>query len=671
MFNPPTGPAGRGPVVTDPITRFLDWAGSTLILAGVALGWIVPNLFLPHGLGIHLTTFGIMLCLAYVLLDTRHRQVLYLLVLVSPLLMHAAGRPVHVQTFPLAAASAWGTAAFLRGRRVVPRGVPVIFGVFIVILGALTFFREMDFHWLTAWEWEGQINLYFMTHRDAARMISVECGRILGGLLALGWMMDEDPKQRHDVLRALVYAGTAGSILALIQTNWGIHFLNPSYWAGLGRASGVFQDANMQGLLSAATLILIPYVLDLEGRRGLWAGFLALVNAAGLFATGCRAALLWIMVFLVMFLVFTVLSRFREPGWWRRVSRTYRTHLIFTGVFLVLFGIWLIWARPNLLLRLAMEIHPGVPGEGAATQLKAAAGLGSRLFYWQTATRVGESHPAFGVGPGAYLIYMADELRRADETRIPDTALNWYLQQWVDFGFLGVLLLGALWLPVLRGIKKPSLFTAALWSGWLAVLFFTPPQHAAMTMIMWILAGATLWTSPQGFHLKGGSKRLCAGWAVAAILYLAAAGYWNGYRRTPSRRLAAYGIESRLYGVYPDEFWPGIGRFRWTRPWFGFSIPDGKHCLALTVWIGRPPPARGPVSLEVYVNETPAPPARSLLRDEVQTLFIPLPGPVPKHAFLRFHVHPPWRPRDYGSPDPRRLGVPLKSYAWRNNCPSS
>lgn len=627
---------------------------------------VVISISLRQALRLHLGLFILCFLIFGVLRSRLPIWLMLVLTLSSPLLMHIIGHPILVQTLPLCVLSAWGLTGSVKKESVSSGVLLLLFAAFFLALSVLTAFREMGYEFLSGFRWMEQINLYNMTHLDALKLIAYECGRVLSGVLSWVLLSSINGSSRRHILLGFTGLATVGSFLALVQQVTDIAFLNPTYWSELHRASGLFQDSNMQGMLSALGIILPVRIMSFDGRHAWLTTVVMLVNGAGLFATGSRTSLLWIVLFFVLYGAFTVFQSLRRNSW-RELLMEHRYTWVVAGLVIIALAVWVVYTRPSLWLRLSLEIGAERKDPGLTFHFSRAAGLGSRQFYWVTAVKIAREHWWSGVGPGAYPIYMTDYLARSRDAHLPDTALNWYLQQWADFGLMGCALVLYLLAPMIKNVRF-NVFNGALWLGWLVSIAFTPPQHTAMTILMWGLAALTLW--PPGGLMRPmiPSRKWLGTWLIFACFFIVAFALY-GRSETPLQRLTRNGVTSRLFGFYGKEYWPGIGSFQWTQAWFGFTVPaEGPRCLMLRAWLGRPPGALKPVTLEPYLDGEKMAFSLVINSDTLQNIIIPLTKQPSSHSLLQVRVNPPWKPHEYGSTDNRTLGIAIASYRWLPKC---
>ncbi len=135
-----------------------------------------------------------------------------------------------------------------------------------------------------------------------------------------------------------------------------------------------------------------------------------------------------------------------------------------TAVVLVIFCAAMIWQRDYRVEGLALALALGVVALMAAPRAEAflervqhsfpdAKGDDMRLGVWQTGLQMWEDHVAWGVGPG-HFNYRYRQYRPALLQRQPVRVHNEYINVLTDWGLVGGVLVGVVWVVFWRGVYQ-------------------------------------------------------------------------------------------------------------------------------------------------------------------------------------------------------------------------
>lgn len=184
--------------------------------------------------------------------------------------------------------------------------------------------------------------------------------------------------------------------------------------------------------------LLIPEVL-FKSAKG-YKGFVILTNGIlilGLILSYSRSA--W-LGFLVLIIIITL----RNP--W-----------VILGVFLM--GLVLIFSLQDFNVDAVTAGHPVIKRLLSVMNFQDDPNFLERLYVWKSSLRIGSDHMLSGIGLGNIPFYRQIEIYRQPESiMLMPHPHNIFLQFWVSFGVLGVMLFGLiLWTGFYRAINQTSI----------------------------------------------------------------------------------------------------------------------------------------------------------------------------------------------------------------------
>jgi hypothetical protein len=489
----------------------------------------------------------------------------------------------------------------------------------------------------------------------------------LVGVLWLDWLFANvepaNPESRvpNPVLGLLVGA-TLASLVAIYQGTVNIAFLSGGVWPGLRRAAGTLLDANAYGIVAAfagpLAFVSIPS-LRLRHTRMTQAAALA-INWAGVWMSGSRTAFICGALGTLL-LVYELLRSSKRTGEEARDSSS----LLAGAVALVL-----------VLIGIAGAIGPF--RRIAAGANIPFADLWSRGGYGTVALRMIRDYPLTGVGIGSFNWMATDYWRLIAHDRLPfDNAQNWWRHQVVELGILGSLPLIAwslliAWLAFTRRSPAANRVETATLRGLLigvglASMLGVPTQNPiALLIFFYLVARFENLTNPRTANLgipnpRTPNPRTRFGlWLAGALIAVVYASGQLVLARGTLKPVTRAERTNRDYiiGTYPGELLPQ-GSFRWTKKRATFALSAPSRYLIIRFHVAHPDV--GTHSVKVRVT-TPCQTLvdESLTDAEVNGRAFQLAEGQSRVVFDT-EVSRTWRPADFGTADPRELGMAVEA----------
>jgi hypothetical protein len=498
------------------------------------------------------------------------------------------------------------------------------------------------------------------------------------GLILIDWLFaifgqEEQTRFQQRVLLPLGLGWGGAWLVGVYQSSVDSGFVNPGFWAVMGRASGTLMDANPFGMV-AALWGAIGLVLVLGGKptpsgvptasRLAFAGAGLAASWYGLWISGSRSALGAGVVILLFAL-------WQFKGLVRQLPRR---RLAGLGAAAVLVGVvWIGASSSSLMVGPWERLAEQRPSASIASVRAAAIELWDRNWYGTTAVRIIADSPYVGVGVGSFHLLVPDVSYELGHGRLePDNAQNWFRHQLAEFGVLGsvgsmVWVALFLWLlitgrPVAGAATSAHLVRGALVALGLASLVGMPTQNAAMVITFWVLVfWYTVLVRPldrPGLSWLAGGRMWTAVWVVAFV-YVAGLTYvsWVDLRVPYRAQRADWDY---AYGFFePDA--PGTAdEFRWASRRALAVVPLTDRWIEVTAWTHHPDVRERPVDLKVWIDGVP-------LIESQRTGGEPITAAVripegQERVLIETEVDRTWRPSDQGEADTRELGPGVR---WR------
>jgi hypothetical protein len=489
----------------------------------------------------------------------------------------------------------------------------------------------------------------------------------LTAVLWLDWLFSSSRNADSDGLQpvlGLLVGATIASIVAIYQGTVDIAFLSGGIWPDLRRAAGTLLDANAFGTIAAfagpLAFVAIP-ALHLRHSRTLQAAALA-VNWGGAWMSGSRTAFVCGALGTLLLVYALVRTRTRDT------EANHHTSSLLAG------------AAAMVLVLIGVAGAVG-PFRRFVADNAAAADLWSRGGYGTVATQMIRDYPAVGVGIGSFNWMASDYWRVIAHDRLPfDNAQNWWRHQIAELGIVGslpIVLWSVLiaWLVLTRRSPVRNRVEAATLRGLLvglgiASLLGVPTQNPIVLLMFFYLAARfEILTNPlpgTGSPIPDPRSPMAPGsiasslWPAALLIPVVYAGGQAVLARGPLQPVARAESTSRDYvvGTYPGE--PSAeGTFRWTRKQATFALNAPSKYLVIRVHIEHPDADMRPVQVRLGTS------CQTLLDlsvsdATVQTRAVELPDGEHRVVFSS-EVSRTWRPSDFGSDDPRTLGLAVKT----------
>ena len=471
---------------------------------------------------------------------------------------------------------------------------------------------------------------------------------------AIAARLAADPVSLPRSAHAFWIGASAASVVAVVQGALDLDFLNPPFWASLGRATGTMLEANGYGHTAAlAGPVAFVAIRSLRPSLSAWAWAALGVNWMGVWMSGSRTALLCAGFGAAGLMV----------GLWRAGERASRRHaLIAAGAIVPAAALIVLAAGATGPLRRLAEI----PLDRASlTDFWERGGYGS------IAAQILREYPLTGTGAGTFHYIAPDYWRvTADDALAPDNAQNWWRHQAAELGILG----GAavlLWSAVLAwhvvggraSTSGPGTVSGPVVRGLLAgigvsSLVGVPTQNPVVLIGFLLLAGwlAAIVREP-GPAGAVGDRWTGAAWAVAALLAIAYAGGHVLLARGPLSVAERARRFEREYvsGAHQPEQLPSGAAFRWTDDRSRFVLPARTPWLVIRVRADHPDIGETPVRVMISAR-------CGVVWDDVLRSREPviLAVALPENSRVvdaTVEVGRTWQPSAFGSGDSRDLGV--------------
>jgi hypothetical protein len=377
------------------------------------------------------------------------------------------------------------------------------------------------------------------------------------GLLWFDWLFGARGLDfQATVVLPLVGSALVLSTVTAYQLFVDVHFLNPTVYAFIGRASGPMFDANVSGTLAALWMAgTYAWARRTPSFPPAMAVFLMMMNGLAVWATGSRTAFLAAIIVLVALGAAMAADRGRARG------------LVMIGAALValvavvaLAGL----ANPRIVGPVT-RVWATLPALSAASVREFAVEMWNRNGYGAAATAIFREVPLFGIGVGAYHTLAGTFL--PGELLPPDNAQNWLRHQLVELGLVGAcawvlwFVLFARFVLRIRRTDTPDLWATrgALTAFGVISFLGMPGQDVMVTVSFWTFA---FWyVTAAGVPASHPVPRWA--WAAAATVALVAAAGTAQLAatrlRVPTRSVAStwpysYGISAPERGLTEEGY---------------------------------------------------------------------------------------------------------------------
>jgi hypothetical protein len=422
---------------------------------------------------------------------------------------------------------------------------------------------------------------------------------IVIGILWFDWLLSLDLVFfRRWVAAPLACSSLVVAAVALYQMR-DLSFLSPTLFAGMGRATGTFFDANVTG---AALACWIGGWTALATARGATLRRLLPVIIAllwtGVWATSSRTAFATALVVSVISL-WTVLRA--------RIDRRLAVGAVAIALAVLVLTASLVVSRWH-----TEAVGPIERFASMGTHLFTAEGLRRVLWdrdgYGLVANAMLAQHPLFGVGIGMFH-GMAGQYASG---LVADNAQNWYRHQLAELGVVGsigwiVFVVSFAWWvvrPYRGALSGAAIVRVILIVFALISLVGVPAQDPALAMTFWTMAAWYV-------HLVGtpGPVTPASGraWIAAlAVVCVAAVGTLAAARGSLRPPRLAQSATVDAYSDYVYGFWPpetdGDGQFRWAGRRATIVVPVTGRQFTLSLATNLPDLAERPVHVQAWVD---------------------------------------------------------------------
>ena len=422
---------------------------------------------------------------------------------------------------------------------------------------------------------------------------------IVIGILWFDWLCGGD----QGFLERYVMVPLAAGFVALAgvcvyQMVVDVHFLNPTIFAVIGRASGTLLDANPAGVLAAlwsgGVLLLVVRPESTRWHRVV-ALVLWLLSWGAVWATGSRTAL----ASAVVILGFAGASLTRAFGLRRVMPAAVFAAVVLVGVVSV---------SSTQVSGPIRRLNASIPSRSLSGLEALSRSLWERDGYGVAAHRMIARHPLVGVGLGTY----ERALSEFSDSLPSDNAQNWFRHQLAEFGILGSV--GWLWFVLSFGLwilKRRSggkheaiILIGMLVAFALVSLVGMPGQDSSVAFTLCALMAWYLAIVGQPVrHAPPSWSPLFS--AVVFLVFVGGTGYLAaGELRVPvrvQRERAGEGV-AYSYGFWAPEH-DADGEFRWTRRRATAVVPVSGRVMRLNASVYHSSESQYPVHFKAWVNQ--------------------------------------------------------------------
>lgn len=562
----------------------------------------------------------------------------------------------------------------------------VAWGLVVAVSWPIVFMRETDFAlWVLPLgvsntsvgisPWQANLNVtYFVLGHNV-------------GLLWVDALFRWFPRERREVFTSrivlpLAVAAAIACVVGAYQALVDLAFLSGHVWPHLRRAAGTLADANAFGVIAALWAPgFVVLARGLPQPRSMVVGIGGVALAAmGVLTSGSRTALILLCISLAA-------VAFESVRTWRRTEESSlrssrRLTMMIVGVVAVA-AIALLVTRGSSITTIGARGSWGyVPFFGdlgireSARQL-----LWDRFGYGPAAVQMIKEHPWAGVGVGIFHTLVRDfGVLVSGKFLAPDNAQSWYRHLLAELGLLGSLPWIAWCVVLVRSLfardrdqapRNHDRFSLGILRGALVgfgiiALIGMPGQSLTVIVTFWTLvywfASLKGITASPGDSTTGWTKGIWA--ATLALVAVHSAITYADARGDllPRYRSIRFGWDYR-YGIKDPEPTAdgGPGR-RWVDRKSLSVVPVKGKVLKFVAWIDHPDGDERPVHVRVWVDrkiiyDDDLKRSASILRD------IPAP-PGQTHIVVETEISRTWRPRDFGRPDSRELGLSIRDWTW-------
>jgi MFS family permease len=474
----------------------------------------------------------------------------------------------------------------------------------------------------------------------------------------------DDEAFRGEVLWPMGLGWCGSAAIAMWQAFGDVAFLNPTFWAALGRVSGSMADANLFGVISAMFgPLLVAVAVDGQDRRGRWLAVAALpVSWLAVWASGSRSSMPLVLIGVVS-LVW---------GFWRS-SGSRRVALLSSAAVVtiaVVVALLLTQSHSSVVGPFARFNADFRPRLNADWLVEARDKLLTRDGYGVITSAVIRESPIVGIGIGAFnpLVYLHSW--QLFHRVIPaDNAQNWFRHELAELGVLGSVGWIA-WVVIFGGFLvtarvNPRHLTGivlrTLLIGFSVIsLVGVPGQSIAVTLMFWTFAFA--FAGEAGRLRREGEVstpipglRWALVWGLVGVYAAAMVYVGMTFLRPPLQAMRA-GL-NYASGFYPSD---GGSPYYWTEKRAVTVVPVSGRWLSLELIINHPDAYKSPVDIKVWVDGRPVL-SQPVTSSYPITARIEL-SPRASRVLIETWVSRTVRPSDFGGDDHRTLGMAI---AWR------
>ena len=479
------------------------------------------------------------------------------------------------------------------------------------------------------------------------------------GILWFDWLLGAKLDFYTWIAAPLALSCAMMALVAVYQMFGDITFLNETVFGGLGRASGTVFDGNVCGVLAALWIGgAILCGIRFERWRTLILAIGVPLGWLAVWATGSRTA------FASAALV-TVASVFALYVARRQPSRPIRpTYVALSAAIAVALAVALAHT-PLAVVGPIARVRATLPGLSLSSMRDFLEETWNRNRYGAVATKMIRESPFVGVGVGSFQVLLPD-FAWSEGMLVSDNAQNWYRHQLAEFGAIGSAGWIA-WLFVFSGfVLKRQRAAAARPASWIAsgMLFAfalislvgMPGQESMVMLSLWTFV---FWYSSIVGLPESGGRLTARSWLLVGVVLIL---YGGGTTveaftrlRVPVRAQTAGWPYS--YGFFEPEKDGAGGEFRWSGRRAVAVVKASAHGMLLNASSNFPDLSSKPVGVKVWCDGKLVVDAH-LSTSAPVSKYVRLPT-AERWVVIETRVGRVVRPREFGVPDDRELGVML------------
>lgn len=493
-------------------------------------------------------------------------------------------------------------------------------------------------------------------------------------------------KNRIVCIKTFLLSCLLVQVVGYLQSIALINFGNYNPVTELRMINSTLKDSLSFGAFLSAGIPLFFGVLLFQKKR---AKILPLILFTAsfylLFRTGSLSAIISLFVAAIVFLVLIVRLFLSKKHFQRQKSG--KTFVVIS----IIFSVVLIIASSLFLSKQSSSIIKWK--RRAATAEKKDdldSFLSGRLsYFWELALQMGKDYPLSGVGVGSYIIELPNYARiYGKESRTTDSAENYFLQIFSEFGIFGLFLSFWIFWELFKALRTGQNYkdqndrwmyikigiTSSLVALMMIYFFHTFIGSYEIKYTFWFLAGLIVSLYPQNF--QNGFKRKNIkrfNWiARISILLFSAALLWSSFHSLSLEQKTKRFDIKHEFGLYDTERSQENLDFRWTKRNSCMTVTIEKPIIEIPIHASHPDIQADPVLVEILMIKDHLKHIKKL--DQIilntniwRTFHYDLSANIGQDIVLLFKVSRTWNPQKImGVQDSRNLGIAIGKILFKD-----